>query len=108
MGSSQKSVFTGRRRHGFGQYYMGSDPLYFIATGLYRMAHPPYVLGGLATIQGYLGAWLRRETQHGDAELRRFIRAYQRRALIVGKARAVAEIEARQGLTMASMDGSSS
>ena len=94
MGSSQKSVFTGRRRHGFGQYYMGSDPAYFVATGLYRMAHPPYVLGGLATIQGYLGAWLRREKQHGDAELRAFIRAYQRRALKVGKSRAVAEIEA--------------
>ncbi len=94
MGSSQKSVFTGRRRHGFGQYYMGSDPAYFIATGIYRMAHPPYVLGGLATLQGYIGAWLRRDKQHEDAELRRFIRSYQRRALRKGKARAVAEIEA--------------
>ena len=99
MGSSQKSVFTGRRRHGFGQYYMGSDPLYFLATGLYRMAHPPYVLGGLATIQGFVAAWLRGEKQHGDAELRRFIRAYQRRALKVGKAKAVLEIEDRQRLT---------
>jgi len=96
MGSSQKSVFIGRRRHGFGQYYMGSDPLYFIATGLYRMAHPPYVLGGLATIQGFLGAWLRREVRHQDTELRAFIRAYQRRALKVGKVRAVAEIEAER------------
>ena len=93
MGSSQKSVFTGRRRHGFGQYYMGSDPLYFMATAVFRMAHPPYVLGGLAMMQGFLGAWLRREEQHGDAELRAFIRAYQRRALRVGKAQAVTEIE---------------
>ncbi|MBU2958936.1 glycosyltransferase family A protein [Paracoccus sp. 1_MG-2023] len=93
MGSSQKSVFTGRRRHGFGQYYMGSDPFYFMATGLYRMAHPPYVLGGLATIQGYLGAWLRGADRHEDDELRRFIRDYQRRALRVGKSRAVAELE---------------
>lgn len=97
MGSSQKGVFTGRRRHGFGQYYMGSDPLYFLATGFYRMAHPPYVLGGLATIQGFLGALLRGAARHGDAELRDFIRAYQRRALRVGKARAVAEIEAERG-----------
>ncbi len=96
MGSSQKSVFTGRRRHGFGQYYMGSDPAYFIATGLYRMAHPPYVLGGLATIQGFLSAWLRGEKQHDDADLRAFVRTYQRRALRVGKARAVAEIEAER------------
>jgi hypothetical protein len=93
MGSSQKSIFTGRRRHGFGQYYMGSDPLYFMATAIYRMAHPPYVLGGLATLQGYVGAWLRGDPQHEDADLRAFIRAYQRRALRKGKARAVAEIE---------------
>jgi len=94
MGSSQQSIFTGRRRHGFGQYYMGSDPLYFSATAIYRMTHPPYILGGLATLQGYFGAMLRRVPQHDDAGLREFIRAYQRRALRVGKARAIAEIEA--------------
>ena len=94
MGSSQTSIWTGKRRHGYGQYYMGSDPLYFLATCVFRMAEPPYVLGGLAMAQGYLGAWLRRAPRHGDAELRAFIRAYQRRALRVGRARAVAEIEA--------------
>ena len=99
MGSSQTSIYTGRRRHGAGQYYMGSDPLYYAATCIFRMAEPPYVLGGLAMLQGYLGAWARRAPQHEDAELKRFIRAYQRRALRVGKARAVAEIEAsRAGL----------
>lgn len=106
MGSSQKSVFTGRRRHGFGQYYMGSDPAYFVATGLYRMAHPPYVLGGLATLQGFLGAWMRGETQHDDADLRDFIRDYQRRALRRGKARAVAEIEAERAPVWRSGQGS--
>lgn len=94
MGSSQTSIYTGRRRHGFGQYYMGSDLLFFAATCVFRMAEPPYVLGGLAMMQGYLGAWWRGEPQHEDAALRAFIRAYQRRALRVGKARAVAEIEA--------------
>jgi hypothetical protein len=94
MGSSQKSIFTGRRRHGFGQYFMGSDPLYFTATALYRMAHPPYVLGGLATLQGFIGAWWRKAPQLDDPELRAFIRAYQRKALRVGKAKAIAEIEA--------------
>ncbi len=95
MGSSEKGVLTGRRRHGAGQYYMGSDPLYFAATALYRMAHPPYLLGGLAMLRGYAGAWASGAPRHDDAELRAFIRAYQRRALRVGKARAVAEIEAR-------------
>lgn len=96
MGSSQKSIHVGRRRHGFGQYYMGSDPLYFAATAVFRMAHPPYITGGLSMLVGYLGAWLRRVPQHPDPELRAFIRSYQRRALLKGKARAVAEIEAER------------
>jgi glycosyltransferase involved in cell wall biosynthesis len=101
MGSSQKGIYTGRRRHGYGQYFMGSDPLYFTATAIYRMSHPPYVLGGLATLQGYFTAWLRGETQLDDPELRDFIRAYQRRALMVGKAKAVAEIEDRRAVVFA-------
>lgn len=96
MGSSQTSIYTGRRRHGFGQYYMGSDLLFFAATCVFRMAEPPYVLGGLAMMQGYLGAWMRGEDQHADTELRAFIKSYQRRALRVGKARAVAAIEAER------------
>lgn len=94
MGSSEKGILTGRMRHGFGQYYMGTDPLFMAASAVFRMAHPPYLLGGLAMLWGYLRAALRRAPRHGDAELRRFIRAYQRRSLRVGKARAIAEIEA--------------
>ena len=96
MGSSQTSIYTGRRRHGAGQYFMGSDPLYFLATAAYKMTHPPYVLGGLASLQGYVGAWLKRAKQHDDPELRAFIRAYQRGVLTRGKARTVARIEAER------------
>jgi hypothetical protein len=93
MGSSQQSIYTGRRRHGFGQYYMGSHPLFLIASAVNRMRQPPYILGGLAMLQGYLGAVLRRAPRHGDAELVAFIRAYQLSALRRGKAAAVARIE---------------
>lgn len=96
MGSSQTSIWTGKRRHGYGQYFMGSDPLYYAATCVFRMTEQPYVLGGLAMLQGYLAAWMRRDRQLDDPELRSFIRAYQRRALRRGKARAVAEIEAER------------
>jgi biofilm PGA synthesis N-glycosyltransferase PgaC len=94
MGSSQTSIHTGRRRHGFGQYYMGSDPIYYAASCVFRMTEPPYVTGGLSMLWGYTQAALQRTPRHDDADLRRFIRAYQRRALIVGKARATAEFEA--------------
>ncbi|KIC41656.1 glycosyl transferase family 2 [Ruegeria sp. ANG-R] len=93
MGSSQTGIYAGRRRHGFGQYYMGTGPLFLLASAVNKMRQKPYVLGGLAIVQGYFGAMFRGVEQHGDVELRRFIQSYQRRALLVGKARAVAEIE---------------
>jgi hypothetical protein len=96
MGSSQQSIFTGRRRHGFGQYYMGTHPLFLLASAVNRMKIPPYVVGGLSMVPGYFGAWWRGEQRQGDTELIGFIRAYQLRALRVGKARAVAEIEAER------------
>lgn len=94
MGSSQNSIYHGRRRHGFGQYFMGSDPLFFLATAAFRMTDRPYVLGGLATVQGYAGAWLRGEKQLDDPELIKFIRAYQRDALFKGKMQAITKQEA--------------
>jgi len=93
MGSSQQGIYTGRRRHGFGQHYMGSSPLYFIATAISKMSHRPYVLGGLAMLQGFFGAMLKGNRQHDDPELRRFIRDYQHKALRMGKAAAVSRIE---------------
>lgn len=99
MGSSTKGILHGRMRHGEGQYFMGSHPLYFAATALYRMVHPPYVTGSLAMLWGYARAALQGQPRHGDAALRAYIRAYQRRALFTGKRRAIEEQEraARQG-----------
>ncbi len=96
MGSSQQNILTGRARHGFGQYFMGSDPLYFAATAVFRMAQWPYVIGGLAMLYGYARAWAKGAPQLDDPDLRAFIRAYQRAALVRGKAKAIAAIEARQ------------
>ncbi|MEO1614027.1 MAG: glycosyltransferase family A protein, partial [Pseudomonadota bacterium] len=69
MGSSQAGILTGRMRHGFGQYYMGSDFLFFTATAAFRALMPPYLIGGLAIWWGYVRAWFRNEQRHGDAEL---------------------------------------
>ena len=99
MGSSQQSLWTGRRRHGFGQYFMGTGPVFMLASAINKGRQKPYVLGGLAMLQGYFGAMLRRAERLDDPGLVSFIRAYQRRALLVGKARAVREIEsAREGM----------
>lgn len=104
MGSSQTSIYTGRRRHGFGQYFMGADPLYFFATAVFRGLEPPYVLGGLSMLQGYFGAWLRGERRLDDPELRAFIRRYQRRILLKGRVRAMEETDAAQAALWAATD----
>jgi len=95
MGSSQQSVYTGRMRHGFGQYFMGTGPVYMAASALLRMTQRPYVLGSLAMFWGYLRSALKGAPRYGDAGFRKFLRQYQWRSLLVGKARATAEIDGR-------------
>ena len=67
--------------------------MFLMASVINKMRQKPYVLGGLAIAQGYFDAMLHRVERHGDEDLRRFIRHYQWRALLVGKERAVAEVE---------------
>ena len=96
MGTSHKNWWTGRVRHGVGQYFMGTGPIYMLASGLYRMTRPPLLVGGLAMLCGYSKAWLKREPRYGDDEFRRFLRSYQWSCLLRGKARATAAVNRRQ------------
>jgi len=96
MGTSHKSWWTGRARHGSGQYFMGTGLVWMLSVGLYRMAHPPLVIGGIAMLYGYLRSLLRRAPRYGDAEFRRFLRRYHLQCLLKGKRRATAELNARQ------------
>lgn len=96
MGSSQQGIFTGRMRHGFGQYFMGTGLVYMTASSVFRMLHPPYIVGGLAMWWGYVKSMLQGQTRFDDAELVTFIRDYQWQCLIKGKARATAELNKRQ------------
>jgi poly-beta-1,6-N-acetyl-D-glucosamine synthase len=96
MGSSQQSLWTGRKRHGFGQYFMGTGLIYMTASAVFRMTHPPLIVGGLAMWWGYVSSMLARRPRYGDARFRRFLRRYQWACLLRGKARATANLEARQ------------
>ncbi len=95
MGSSYKSVWTGRMRHGFGQYFMGTGPMYIVASAVFRLRHPPAVLGSFATLCGYFSAMLRRVPRYADADFRRFLRSYQRQCLLFGKRTATQRLDAR-------------
>ena len=86
MGSSQKSIYRGRIRHGKGQFHLGAHPLFFLLSSVYRSVRQrPYVTGSIFSMYGYFKSWLTGEKHFGDKEITSFIRAYQMRALRIGK-----------------------
>jgi glycosyltransferase involved in cell wall biosynthesis len=95
MGSSQTGILTGRMRHGFGQYFMGTGFMYMIASAVLRVADKPAVIGSAAMLWGWIKSAVQRQPQYGDESFRQFLRRYQRRSLLVGKRKATAEIDQR-------------
>ena len=93
MGTSQKGVFAGRMRHGYGQYFMGTGFIYILASAFFRMTERPFVLGGLAIFWGWLRSAVNREKRYDDFEFRKFLRRYQMRALLIGKKKATEELD---------------
>jgi hypothetical protein len=79
-------------RHGYGQYFMGTGFVYMAVSAANRLGERPYVLGSLAMLWGWLRSWIFREPRYEDPAFRRFLRRYQRRALLVGKRRAIDEL----------------
>jgi glycosyltransferase involved in cell wall biosynthesis len=96
MGSSQKGVLAGRMRHGFGQYFMGTGLLYMAISALYRMTRPPFVIGGLTMLVGYLKSWLAGECRYEDPQFRKFLRRYQWNCLMRGKTQATQQLNEYQ------------
>ena len=77
MGSSDKSVYTGRMRWGRGQWFMGSAFPYVVASGAFRMREKPYVVGGALIVAGYLRAALQGEPRFDDPMFRKGLRRWQ-------------------------------
>jgi glycosyltransferase involved in cell wall biosynthesis len=96
MGSSHKGIFTGRMRHGFGQWFMGTSLPYMTASAIFRMPKRPFIVGGFAMWWGYVRSMLRGEARLEDRAFRTFLRAWQWSALFQGKAKALEALDARQ------------
>ncbi|KJS28614.1 MAG: glycosyl transferase family 2 [Desulfatitalea sp. BRH_c12] len=96
MGSSQQGMRTGRMRHGFGQYFMGTGLAYMTASALYRMTRPPYIVGGAAMWWGYVQSILNRKERLEDPAFRAFLRRYQWCCLLLGKKKATILLDERQ------------
>lgn len=93
MGSSQKNIYTGRMRHGYGQYFMGTGFWFILASSFFRMNQKPYILGSLAILWGYIKSALQGKPRFEDKAFRRFLRKYQWRILIFGKKKVLTEME---------------
>jgi len=106
MGTSHKNWWTGRVRHGVGQYYMGTGATYMLASSVFRIAHPPVVIGAIAMMWGYVRSMLQRKPRYGqapgdvadaaDGQFRRFLRRYQWQCLLHGKPRATQALNEQQ------------
>ena len=94
MGSSQKSWLTGRMRHGYGQWFMGTGLSYMTVSALYRATRPPYIIGGVAMWLGYVFSWIRQRPRWDEPGFRRFLRSYQWRVLVYGKQRTLEMLHA--------------
>jgi exopolysaccharide biosynthesis WecB/TagA/CpsF family protein len=99
QGASQKGIWTGRVRAGFGQYFMGTSPLYYVAVALYRLPTHPAVIGSVAMLWGYLSSWFRALPRYDDPGFRRFLRSYQHACLRMGKQTATTRMNAKQALS---------
>jgi len=84
MGSSHRSIYHGRMRWGRGQWFMGTHPLYIVASGLFRMRERPYIIGGLCIILGYIRAALAGVARYDDPIFRKHLHAWQLKRLGLG------------------------
>lgn len=106
MGTSHKNWWTGRVRHGIGQYFMGTGPVYMLASAVFRMPRPPIFVGAVAILWGYIKSALERKPRYGDASFRRFLNAYQWAALLKGKNRATSDLNKKQAAVWNPRQGS--
>jgi poly-beta-1,6-N-acetyl-D-glucosamine synthase len=96
MGSSQTSLWAGRVRTGEGQYFMGTSPVFLMASALYRLFKHPLVYGSVAMCWGYASSAVRRAPRYDDPAFRRFLRRYQRDCLLHGKRSATRRLNEAQ------------
>lgn len=99
QGASQKGIWTGRTRAGFGQYFMGTAPLYYLASAVFRALEHPAIIGSIAMLWGYTRSALRGLPRYDDPEFRAFLRRYQYACLLRGKRAATAALNAQQQAT---------
>ena len=99
MGSSDQSIFVGRMRHGFGQWFMGTGLIYMSTSAFFRMTKRPFLVGGLGMLWGYVKAMITRRPRYNDSQFRHFLRRYHWACLLRGKTEATRNLNQKNQLT---------
>lgn len=77
MGTAGNSVLQARFHYGKKDYFLGGHPLWQIARSTFQLAKPPYVVGGLALLAGYVWCWMTGRERPVSLELMKFHRGEQ-------------------------------
>jgi poly-beta-1,6-N-acetyl-D-glucosamine synthase len=96
MGSSEQNIYKGRRRHGYGQYFMGTSLIFMTAAALSRITSQPRIIGSVMMWWGYVEAMLRRKPRYNDSDFIRFLRRWQWLSLVKGTRRATEQVTEEQ------------
>lgn len=82
MSGSRRTGFTGGKfLLGRFLYRYGYNFGYTIMKGIFRLLEPPYIIGGLSLIFGYIYAFIKHEDKLFDKEMRKFLRKKQHKYL---------------------------
>ena len=91
MGTAERGRMMARYKSGALDYALGGHPVWEIFRTIYQMTKPPYIVGGLALLAGYISAGARRMERPVPYELVRFRRREQMhrlKSLFAGRAAA--------------------
>ena len=81
-GTEGNGIFLARLRHGLEDYSVGYHPLFEASKCVRRVAEPPYLLGSLMRMSGYLWGALTKQERELPAEFIKHLRTQQVRRLL--------------------------
>jgi len=81
LGTAERGAFAAAFAYGEKDYYLGGHPLWELFRVTYRMAKPPYLIGGLGLAFGYSWAMLQRRKRAVSNQLMAFHRKEQMKKL---------------------------
>jgi poly-beta-1,6-N-acetyl-D-glucosamine synthase len=77
MGTAARGLVMARFKSGAVDYLLGAHPVFELFRSVYQTTKPPYIVGGLALLAGYLAAGARRAVRPVPRELVQFRRREQ-------------------------------